>query len=60
MKKIMSVIVGIIILVGVFKVLNFMEQREYQNAISRCGNEKNVVLRHTNQGDRYYSCKVEK
>ena len=47
MKKVINVIVGIIILI-------------YQNAVSRCGNEKNVVLRHTNQGDRYYSCKVEK
>jgi len=58
--KITMLVLLVIALVGVFTLLNKMEEKNYQNAIVRCGNKNNVVERHTNQGDTYYTCKVEK
>lgn len=60
MKKILKVVILIIAIVGVVKVLNVINEKEYQKAISRCGSKDNLVISYTQQGDKYYSCKVEK
>lgn len=50
-------IVGIVICI---LVLNKMDNNEYKKAINRCNGEDNVITNYTNQGDKYYSCKVDK
>jgi len=57
MKKIMLVIIS---LIAIISLLNLVEKIEYNNAIKRCGNEKNIITKYTQQGDKYYSCKVER
>lgn len=39
--------------------LNALDRHEYNRAVERCGAD-NIVERYTNQGDIYYTCKVEK
>jgi len=60
MKKILVVIISIVALIGIVSLLNLMEEKNYNNAIERCGSEDNLVINYTNQGDKYYSCKVER
>ena len=50
-------IVGIVICI---LILNKMDNTEYKKAINRCNGKDNVVINYTNQGDTYYTCKVEK
>ena len=52
-----SAIVGVLVLC--FYGLNALDRHEYNRAIERCGAD-NIVERYTNQGDVYYTCKVEK
>lgn len=37
-----------------------LDNYEKEKANTRCGGADNVVVRYTNQGDKYYQCKVEK
>ena len=57
MKKIMLVIIS---LIAIISLLNLIEKTEYNNAIKKCGSEKNIITKYTQQGDKYYSCKVER
>lgn len=50
----------ILAIVGCFWLLNLQDQHEEKRAIERCGGKDNIVERYTNQGDKYYTCKVEK
>lgn len=62
MEKIkeMLVIVGMIVVIILsFKGLEAMDNQAKNKAIEKCGKD-NVVVKYTNQGDRYYQCKVEK
>ena len=60
MKKVLNVIVIILIMISLVKVLNFIDNNEYKKAITRCESQDNVVINYTNQGDKYYTCQVEK
>ena len=57
MKEKILIIIGIII-VGIALVK--IDNSEYKKAVKRCGNENNIQINYTNQGDKYYTCKVEK
>lgn len=57
MKKLFILII-LIIICG--KVLNAIDNKEYNRAVERCGNSDNVVERYTNLGDKYFTCKVDK
>lgn len=50
-------IIGLVIC---FIGLCSQDNEEYKKAIARCGNEKNVITHYDLQGDKYYSCKVDK
>jgi len=60
MKKILVVIISIVALIGIVSLLNLMEEKKYNDAIERCNGKDNVITNYTNQGDKYYSCKVER
>ena len=47
-------------IVGCFKLLQLQDQHEYNRAVERCGGESNIVQHYTNQGDKYYTCTIEK
>lgn len=49
-----------IALFGCFKLLQLQDQHEYNKAIERCGSVENLNTHYTQQGDKYYTCKVEK
>ena len=53
-------LVSIVIIALCVMGLQAQDNQVRKNAIERCGGENNIVERHTNQGDRYYTCKVEK
>ena len=57
MKKLFILII-IVIICG--KVLNAIDNKEYNRAVERCGNSDNVVERYTNLDDKYFTCKVDK
>ena len=60
MKEKMLMIIGMsLLLIVVFKGLTILENNNKNNAIQECGKD-NIVMKYTNQGDRYYVCKVEK
>ena len=60
MKEMLVIIVGLVVIAMLGKGLQAMDEQAKNNAIERCGGKANVVEKYTNQGDRYYSCKVEK
>ena len=51
-----AITIGILSMYGLFSLDNY----EKEKANIRCGGADNVVVRYTNQGDKYYQCKVEK
>ena len=57
MKKIIISIIAIV-LCGV--LLNAQDKHEYNKAVDRCNGANNIVEHYTQQGDRYFSCKIEK
>lgn len=59
-KETLLFIVCGIALFGCFKLLQLQDQHEYNKAIERCGNVENLSTHYTQQGDKYYTCKVEK
>lgn len=59
-KKVMIIIIMIVSLIAIYKLLELQDTKAYNNAVARCGSDSNVVVKHTNQGDRYYLCKVDK
>lgn len=60
LEKVAFYSVCVLALVGCFWLLNLQDKHEEQRAIERCGGKDNIVERYTNQGDIYYTCKVEK
>ena len=64
MKEKLQTILEVLLIVGVLALcaygLKYQDQKEYERAIERCGDAQNLVERYTNQGDVYYTCKVEK
>ena len=50
-------IIGIVICI---LALNKMDDNEYKKAIDRCNGKDNVITNYTNQGDKYFTCKVDK
>ena len=53
--------VGVVIaLIGCVKMLQWQDQKNYEYAVERCGSEENLVKHYTNEGDVYWTCKVEK
>lgn len=59
-KRVMFYLVCGLAIVGCLKLLQLQDQNEYNKAVSRCGSVNNISEHYTSQGDRYYSCKVEK
>lgn len=59
-EKISYLTLFVIVLVIINIILTKMDTNNYNNAIERCGSEDNVITNYTNQGDKYYSCKVDK
>lgn len=59
-EKITMAILLIVGIITIFTLLNKMEEKNYNDAIERCGSKDNLVINYTNQGDKYYSCKVER
>ena len=59
-RLLMAVIVCGIALFGCFKLLQLQDQHEYNKAIERCRSVENLNTHYTQQGDKYYTCKVEK
>ena len=59
-KETLLFIVCSIVLFGCFKLLQLQDQNEYNKAIERCGSVENLNTHYTQQGDKYYTCKVEK
>lgn len=53
-------IVSVVIIALCVMGLQAQDNQVRKNAIERCSGENNIVERYTNQGDRYYTCKVEK
>ena len=51
-----AIAIGILSMYGLFGLDNY----EKEKANIRCDGADNVVVRYTNQGDKYYQCKVEK
>lgn len=47
-------------LFGCVKLLQLQDQRIYELAIERCGSVENIKPYYTQQGDKFYTCKVEK
>lgn len=58
-KGIMLFVGCVIAIIGCVKLLQLQDANEYKNAIKRCG-EDNVTTRYTNDGDKYYTCTIEK
>lgn len=63
-KEKLQTILEVMVIVGVLALcaysLKALDRHEYNRAIERCGDTNNIVERYTNQGDKYYQCKVEK
>ena len=59
-KETLLFIVCGIALFGCFKLLQLQDQHEYNKAIERCRSVENLNTHYTQQGDKYYTCKVEK
>ena len=59
-EKVMLFVVCGVAIFGCCKALQLQDQHEKERAIARCGSESNLVEHYTQQGDVYYSCKVEK
>lgn len=57
MRKILFVMSIEIMVFGCIWTLCGISNYEYQKAISRCGNETNLITKYTSQGDKYYTCK---
>lgn len=57
MKK---MILGVIAIVLCGVLLNAQDKHEYNKAIERCDGANNIIEHYTQQGDRYFSCKIEK
>ena len=51
-----AITIGVLSIYGLVGLDNY----EKEKANARCGGADNVVVRYTNQGDKYYQCKVEK
>lgn len=60
MKEMLVIVIGLVVIAMLGKGIQAMDEQAKNNAIERCGGKSNVVEKYTNQGDRYYSCKVEK
>ena len=60
MKKVLFYGICILGIVGCFKLLELQYNHEKDRAITRCGNENNIVEHFTKDGDSYWTCKVEK
>lgn len=58
-ETLVFLVCGVAIL-GCLKLLQLQDQHEYNKAIARCGNVENITTHYTQQGDAYYTCKVEK
>lgn len=59
-EKSLLFIICLIVIVIIGKAFALVDQHEYNRAVERCGNENNIVEKYTNQGDKYYTCKVDK
>lgn len=60
MKKVLFYGICILGIIGCFKLLELQHNHEKDRAITRCGNENNIVEHFTKDGDSYWTCKVEK
>ena len=54
-KEIKLILVLIIILSLAIILLQWVENKNYNEALKRCNN--NIITKHTNTGDKYYVCK---
>lgn len=59
MKKVLMIILGVVVIIGAFKVLSLVDNDNYKRAIEKCG-KNNVVATYNNVGDKYYTCEVAK
>lgn len=60
LEKVIFYSLCLLAIIGCFWLLNLQDQYEEKRAIKRCDGKDNIVERYTNQGDKYYTCKVEK
>lgn len=54
-KEVKLILMALCLIVVVTILLQALEKKNYNDALERCNN--NVVVKHTNSGDRYYICK---
>lgn len=59
MKKVLIMFLGVVAMIGAFKVLSLVDNDNYRRAEKECG-KNNVVATYDNIGDRYYTCEVAK
>lgn len=60
LEKVIFYSLCLLAIIGCFWLLSLQDQYEEKRAIKRCDGKDNIVERYTNQGDKYYTCKVEK
>lgn len=59
-EKVLLFVICLLLVIGIGKVFALLDQHEYNRALDRCGNKDNVVEKYTKEGDKYYTCKVDK
>lgn len=60
LKNVLGVVACVLAIVGLFKLLQLQDQKNYEHAIERCGSVENLVKHQTQEGDIYWTCLVEK
>lgn len=60
LKTVALLAVAVLIMYLLLLGLRKQDERNYRHAIERCGSVENLVKHQTNEGDIYWSCKVEK
>jgi hypothetical protein len=60
MLNVLGMIACVLAIIGLFKLLQLQDQKNYEYAIERCGSVENLVKHQTQEGDIYWTCLVEK
>lgn len=53
-------VIGVLVVIILMLLLNIQNKNNYIHAIKMCGNEENIIEHFTEEGDIYYTCKIEK
>jgi hypothetical protein len=60
MLNVLGMIACVLAIIGLFKLLQLQDQKNYEYAIERCGSVENLVKHQTQEGDIYWTYLVEK